>query len=79
MPKRAVKKTISLPEDLLAELQQQADAEKKTLSGVIQEELRLAKRIRVRQEFHDLQRYWSRRAQERGILSEHDLDRYLSK
>lgn len=79
MPKRAVKKTISLPEDLFRELQRQAEAEHKTLSGVIQEELQAAKRARLKQEFEEIQRYWSRKAEEQGILSERDLERYLRK
>ncbi|HVH89445.1 MAG TPA: ribbon-helix-helix protein, CopG family [Terriglobales bacterium] len=79
MPNRAVKKTISLPEDLARELQEQADAEKKTISGVIQDALRIAKRARLEHEFRELQRYWSRKARERGILSERDLERYLRK
>ena len=36
---RAVKKTISLPSDLARELEAQARAERKTVSGVIQEAL----------------------------------------
>jgi hypothetical protein len=58
--KQSVKKTISLPSELARELEEQARAERKTLSGVIQEAL------------------WSRRAKEKGILSERDLERYLS-
>ena len=79
MPKRAIKKTIYLPEDLFRELQRQAEAERKTLSGVIQEELQAAKRARLKQEFQEIQSYWSRKAEERGILSQRDLERYLRK
>jgi len=79
MPKRAIKKTISLPEDLFRELQRQAEAEQKTLSGVIQEELQAARRARLKQEFQEIQSYWSRKAEERGILSQRDLERYLRK
>jgi predicted CopG family antitoxin len=79
MPKRAIKKTISLPEDLFRELQRQAEAEQKTLSGVIQEELQAARRARLKQEFQKIQSYWSQKAEERGILSQRDLERYLRK
>src|SRR5438034_6579412 len=37
MAARAVKKTISLPADLARNLEEQARAERKTLSGIIQE------------------------------------------
>ena len=37
-----------------------------------------ARRGRLRKQFHRLQSYWSRKAKEKGILSERDLERYLS-
>jgi Arc/MetJ-type ribon-helix-helix transcriptional regulator len=79
MAKRAVKKTISLPQELARELQEQARSERKTLSGVIQEALWTAKRARLKNEFRELQSYWSEKAREKGILTEKDLDRYLRK
>jgi len=75
---RAVKKTISLPAELARELEEQARAERKTLSGVVQEALWKARRGRLRQQFRQLQGYWSQKAKERGILSERDLERYLN-
>jgi hypothetical protein len=30
------------------------------------------------QQFHDAQGYWSRKARERGLVSEDDLERYLA-
>ncbi len=74
----AVKKTISLPPELARELEEQARAEQKTLSGVIQEALWKARRGRLRKHFQQLQNYWSHKAKEKGILSERDLERYLS-
>jgi len=78
MATRAVKKTISLPRELARELEDQARAERKTLSGVIQEALWKTRRQRLRKQFHQLQTYWSRKAKEKGILSARDLERYLS-
>lgn len=78
MATRAVKKTISLPSELARELEDQARAERRTLSGVIQEALWKARRRGLRKQFHQLQSYWSRKAKEKGILSERDLERYLS-
>jgi ribosomal protein L18E len=74
---RAVKKTISLPRELARELEEQARAERKTLSGVVQEALWKARRGRLRRQFSQLQSYWSRKAKERGILTEQDLERHL--
>lgn len=73
----AVKKTISLPADLAREAEALAKAEGKTLSAVIQDALRHARIGRRRQELQHRQGYWSRRARERGVLTEKDLERYL--
>lgn len=73
----ALKKTISLPPDLAHEAEEIAREEGKTLSAVIQDALRLARRERLRHNLVEAQHYWSRKAQEKGVLSEDDLDRLL--
>lgn len=73
----AVKKTISLPPDLAKEAEEMAAEEGKTLSGIIQDALRLARKERLGKEFKDLQSYWSTRAKKKGILTEKDLQKYL--
>ncbi|RLB10392.1 MAG: hypothetical protein DRG63_14125 [Deltaproteobacteria bacterium] len=73
----AVKKTISLPLELAREAEEIARAEGKTLSAVIQDALRIARKERLKQEFRELQGYWSQKAQERGVLTERDLQRLL--
>ena len=74
---RAVKKTISLPPELAKEAEKIARLEGKTLSAVIQEALRLSRVERLKSEFRGIQGYWSRKAKEKGILTEKDLERYL--
>jgi predicted transcriptional regulator len=74
----AVKKTISLPAELARDAEALAKAEGKTLSAVIQEALRSARIDRRLQELRGIQGYWSRKARERGLLSEQDLERYLN-
>jgi metal-responsive CopG/Arc/MetJ family transcriptional regulator len=73
----AVKKTISLPADLARDVEAIAKSEGKTLSGVIQDALRQVRIERRRLELRGLQGYWSRRARDKGLLTEADLDRYL--
>ncbi|MGH9363216.1 MAG: hypothetical protein ACRD2T_15000 [Thermoanaerobaculia bacterium] len=73
----AVKKTISLPPELAREAEEMARADGKTLSAVVQDALRFTRRARLGQELREVQDYWSRRAKERGILTEEDLARYL--
>ncbi|MDA8172706.1 MAG: ribbon-helix-helix protein, CopG family [Nitrospiraceae bacterium] len=75
----AVKKTISLPPDLAKEAEDMAREEGKTLSAVMQDALRLAKKQRLRNEFFAIQDFWSRKAREKGILTEADLKRLLEK
>ena len=73
----AVKKTISLPADLAREAEALAEAEGKTLSVMIEDALRAALIERRLQELRRIQGYWTRKARERGLLTEHDLERYL--
>ena len=73
-----VKKTISLPAALAREAEALARAEGKTLSAVIQDALRQARIERRLQELRGVQGFWSRKARDKGILTEQDLERYLS-
>lgn len=75
----AVKKTISLPPELAEEIETIAEEEGKTLSAVVQEALRSARKARLKKEFYQIQGYWTRRAKEKGVLTEKDLERYLKK
>lgn len=75
----AVKKTISLPAELAKEAEEKAQEEGKTLSAVIQDALRLARKERLKKEFYQIKEYWSHKAKEKGILTEKDLERYLKK
>ncbi len=75
----AVKKTISLPPKLAKEVEDISREEGKPLSAVIQDALRLARKERIKKEFYQIQDYWSRKAKEKGILTEKDLERYLKK
>jgi predicted transcriptional regulator len=73
----AVKKTISLPAELARDAEALAKAQGKSLSAVIQDALRSARIDRRLQDLRGVQGYWSRKARERGLLSERDLERYL--
>jgi len=73
----AVKKTISLPPELAREAEARARAEGKSLSAIVQDALRQARVARRQQELQGIQGYWSRKARDRGILTEKDLERYL--
>ena len=74
----AIRKTISRPADLAREAEALAEAEGKTLSAVIQDALRQARIARRGDEFRASQGYWSRKARDKGLLTEEDLERYLA-
>jgi len=75
---KVVKKTISLPFELAREAEEMAREERKTLSAVVQEALKLLRKERLKREFYQIQEYWSLKAKEKGILTEKDLKRYLA-
>ncbi len=75
----AVKKTISLPPDLAREAEETARAEGKTLSAVVQDALRAARANRLKGELKALQGVWAKKAKEKGVLTEADLERLLRK
>ena len=73
----AVKKSISLPLALAREAEEIARAQGKTLSAVIQDALRSACTARLKDELRGIQGYWSKKAKDKGVLSERDLKRLL--
>jgi hypothetical protein len=73
----AVKKTISLPPELARDAEEQARAEGKTLSAIVQDALRRARAARLKSELSEIQDYWSRKAKQKGVLTERDLARHL--
>jgi len=58
--RKAVKRTISLPYEMAKEVEEAAREERKTISAVIQEALRVTRRERLKREFHDIQGQTSR-------------------
>jgi hypothetical protein len=73
-----VKKTIFLPAPLARDVEALARAEGKSLSAVIQDALRQARIEQRVQGLRGIQGYWSRKARDKGILTERDLERYLN-
>jgi metal-responsive CopG/Arc/MetJ family transcriptional regulator len=74
---KAVRRTISLPYEMAKEVEEMAREERKTISAVIQEALRVTRRERLKREFYEIQGYWGSKAKGKGILTEKDLKRYL--
>ena len=75
----AVKKTISLPLDLAEEIERMSVEEGKSVSSIVQDALRAARRERLKSELGKIQGYWSKKAIEKGILTEKELERHIKK
>lgn len=73
----AVKRTISLPSELSELVDEWAREDGKSASAVIQDLLREARAERRRTELDEVRGFWSRKAAEKGILTEEDLERLL--
>lgn len=75
----AVKRTISLPADLAQEIDEISKNEGRSFSSIVQDALRLARAKRLKVEFDDIQGFWSKKAREKGVLTQKDLDRLIGK
>lgn len=75
----AVKITISLTRDLMDEVEALAKAEGKTLSAVIQDSLRETRARRLGAQFRTVQGFWCAMAKAKGVLTDKDIERLLSK
>ena len=75
----AVKRTISLPADLAQEVDQISKDEGRSVSSIVQDALRLARAKRLKNEFDDIQGFWSKKARENGVLTQKDLDGLIGK
>lgn len=71
----AVKKTIPLSPEIERYVENIAAVEGKTVSAVIQDAIRFARKQRLKKQFLDMQGYWSSKAKEKGILTKSDLKR----
>ena len=73
----AVRKSIWLPLDLARDVEKQARLHGTSVSVVIQEALRRARTVRLKAELADIQRFWSDKVREKGIVTERQLERHL--
>ncbi len=74
-----VKRTISIPREMLHDAESLAASQGTTLSKIVEDALRKARIEWRARQLGGLQGYWSRVALGRGIVNEQDLERYLRK
>jgi hypothetical protein len=77
MKRRRVAVTISLPPEIARDYQKMADREAKNKSQLFRDMFSLYREKILEREFFDLQRYGSKMARERGILTEKDVERIV--
>ncbi len=66
--------TVSLPPDLARKFERWAKAEAKNKSQLFRDMFRAYEQRRLEQEFFELQRYGTRQARKKGILTEADVE-----
>jgi hypothetical protein len=74
---RRVRRTIALPRAIARSLERQALEHRTSISAIVERALKDAGRCKRRSELRQIQDYWRRKALDRGILNEGDLERYL--
>jgi hypothetical protein len=77
MKRRRVAVTISLPPEIARDYEKIADQEAKNKSQLFRDMFSLYREKVLEREFYDLQRYGAKRAREKGILTEKDVERIV--
>ena len=74
MKGKRVTVTVSLPSDLLRKIDRLAKTESKSRSQLFRDMLKSYESSRLEEEFFELQRYGTRKARKKGILTEADVE-----
>ncbi len=77
MRRRRVAVTISLPPDIAKDYERIAGQEAKSKSQLFRDMFSLYRETALEKEFLDLQRYGAKRAREKGILTEKDVEKIV--
>jgi hypothetical protein len=77
MKRRRVAITISLPPEIAKDYEKIADQEAKNKSQLFRDMFSLYREKALEREFFDLQRYGAKKAREKGILTERDVERIV--
>lgn len=77
MKRRRVAMTISLPPELAEDYERLAQQQAKNKSQLFREMFLLYKEQALEREFFELQRYGTRLAREKGVLTEEEVERIV--
>ena len=77
MKRRRVAMTISLPPEIAKDYERLAQQQAKNKSQLFRDMFLLYKEQTLEKEFFELQRYGTRLAREKGVLTEEDVERIV--
>ncbi len=77
MKRRRVAVTISLPPEIAEDYEKIAEQEAKNKSQLFRDMFSLYREKTLEREFYDLQRYGAKKAREKGILTEKDVEKIV--
>jgi metal-responsive CopG/Arc/MetJ family transcriptional regulator len=77
MKRRRVAMTVSLPPEIAEDYERVAQQQAKSKSQLFRDMFFLYKQRTLETEFFELQRYGTRMAREKGILTEEDVERIV--
>ena len=77
MKRSRVPITVSLPSNLAEDFERLAKAEAKNKSQLFREMLTVYERRKREEQFHELQRYGTKKARKKGILTESDVEKLV--
>jgi len=77
MKRRRVAMTVSLPPEIAEDYERLAQQQAKNKSQLFRDMFLLYKEQTLEKEFFELQRYGTRLARERGVLTEEDVERIV--
>lgn len=77
MKRRRVPVTVSLPSNLAERFKKLAKAESKNKSQLFREMLTTYERPCREEQFHELQQYGAKKARQKGILTEADVEKLV--
>lgn len=79
MGQKRIALTVSLPPDMAREFETMAKKQSKNKSQLFREMIQSYQKVRIEEEFFEIQRYGARRARGKGILTEKDVEKIVFK
>ena len=77
MKRRRIPMTVSLPPEIAEDYENMAEKEAKNKSQLFRDMFSFYKKKVRENEFFELQRYGARKAREKGVLTEEDVERIV--